>query len=353
MKIERISKPANAAVEVAQGDDALLDAVASAADPAHAFLRSQWLRAGGGDIDIIAASRQDGTPLAAIALTRRRFGPIALGEVAGPYWPFRSFALAADIRDEELLAFLSDPAARKFFGRAWRLGPAYSGDPTADRLVLLAEAAGWKVLERDLGSVFELDLAALRAQGEWPRAKTLRKNRWRERRLGEIGEIEYCSFTGSDWASRHRDAMAEVEQASWLADLEDGSDTKFADPACRAIWESAAQDPVLAPMLFGSVMSIGGEAAAFTFGLESGATRYYIANNYNEKFGRFGPGKILLYRDFADCADRGITRISWGAGDAGYKSEMGATAGPAIRDLLFVRGAGTAAVLRPLFERAG
>jgi len=353
MKVETISGPASAAVSVARGDDALLDEVAGAADRAHRFLRAQWFRSTDDDLETLAACRADGTSLVAIPLTRRRIGPLTLAEVAGPYWPFRSFPISADAHDEELVAMLADSAAQRFLGRAWRLGPAYAGDPTADRLARLAGLAGWRVLERQLGNVFELDLAALRAEGEWPRAKTLRKNRWRERRLAEFGELAYCSFTGADWKAAHRDAMAEVERASWLAGLGEGGDTKFADAACRATWEAIAADQVLAPMLFGSLMTIGGEPAAFTFGLEAGATRYYIANNYNEKFGRFGPGKILLYRDFAECLDRGVSRISWGAGDAGYKSEMGAEASPAIRDLLFVRGAALAALIRPLFERGG
>lgn len=351
MKIESISGPAGPAVSVARGDDAFLDALASAADPAQCFLRAAWFRSSAARLEIVAASREDSTPLAAIPLTRRRFGPVRLGEVAGPYWPFRSILLASGTRDEEIAALMADPTARGLLGKAWRLGPVYAGDPAAERLVRMAEGAGWKVLERQLGHIFELHLAALREEGEWPRAKTLRKNRWRERRLGEFGDLEYCSFTGADWTAAHRDAMAAVERSSWLAGLEEGSDTKFADEGCRAMWESSAADPVLAPMLFGSLMTIGGEPAAFTFGLEVGTTRYYIANNYNETFGKFGPGKLLLYRDFAACADRGIALVSWGAGDAGYKSEMGAKAGPAVRDLMFVRGAATAAILRPLFER--
>jgi CelD/BcsL family acetyltransferase involved in cellulose biosynthesis len=84
-------------------------------------------------------------------------------------------------------------------------------------------------------------------------------------------------------------------------------------------------------------MTIGREPAAFTFGLEVGKVRYTIANAFDERFARHGPGKLLLYKDFESAAARGIERISWGSGDAGYKSEMGAQPGPAILDLLFVR----------------
>ena len=60
--------------------------------------------------------------------------------------------------------------------------------------------------------------------------------------------------------------------------------------------------------------------------------------------------RFLTGRDWTD-ADRGITRVDWGSGDAGYKSEMGATQGPEIVDLLFVRAGLPAAALRRWWSR--
>jgi hypothetical protein len=45
----------------------------------------------------------------------------------------------------------------------------------------------------------------------------------------------------------------------------------------------------------------------------------------------------LLLKDFEQAAVDGVRRISWGSGDAGYKSQLGAAPGPDIIDLLFVR----------------
>jgi len=104
-------------------------------------------------------------------------------------------------------------------------------------------------------------------------------------------------------------------------------------------------------MLFGSVMTVGGAPAAFTFGIAAGSTRYYIANNYDERYTHFGAGRVLLYKDFERAAEQGVTRISWGLGDAGYKTEMGAAPGPELLDLLFVRGGVSAALARPLWKR--
>jgi hypothetical protein len=47
-----------------------------------------------------------------------------------------------------------------------------------------------------------------------------------------------------------------------------------------------------------------------------------------------------------------VETIGWGAGDPGYKSEMGARPGPDILDLLFVRGP-LAALARPLWRSRG
>jgi CelD/BcsL family acetyltransferase involved in cellulose biosynthesis len=126
---------------------------------------------------------------------------------------------------------------------------------------------------------------------------------------------------------------------------------QFVDPDRRRYWERVAADPVIAPMLFASILSVGGQPAAFTFGLEVGGTRYHIANNFSRRFAEHSAGRFLLTKDFEAAAQRGIQRISWGSGDAGYKTDMGARPGPEIIDLLFVRPALLALPLRRLWSR--
>ncbi len=332
-------------------DAAIFDGLAEAGAQHRAFLRRRWFDAGVSPADETVVLRDPaGAPLGGFALAERRKGPFVLREVGGCYWPFRGVPLAADVRPENLAAALE--AARGTLGPIWRLGPAEAGDAVLDTLKAAARLAGWTVLSRPLGQVYELDLAALTARGDWPSSKTQRKNRWRKRRLEEDdGPIRIEFFTGRDWTSEQRDAMAAIEAASWLGKLEGGGDTKFRDPDLRRYWEDLCDDPVLAGMLFGSVMWIGDVPAAFTFGVEAGDVRYYIANNFDERFTKFGPGRVLLYDDFARAAERGIARISWGLGDAGYKCEMGAQPGPAMVDLLFVRSEMLAKILRPWWER--
>lgn len=326
------------------------DALASAGDPRLSFVRARWFAAGASPATkLFCARRSNGEPLAAFGLVPRSKGPLHIAEVGGCYWPARSVSLARDATVEELSAAMAESKA---LGRTWRLGPVSADDPGLPLLRDAARETGYTALTRPLGTLFELDLARQSAGGDWPSVKTQRKNRWRKRRLEEDGgelRIEY--FTGADWTPAQRDAMALIETKSWLGKLEGGGDTKFRDLAMRRYWEDLCDDPVLASMLFGSLLWIGETPAAFTFGVEAGDTRYYIANNFDENFTKFGPGRVLLYDDFARASDRGIARVSWGLGDAGYKSEMGAEPGPELLDLLFVRGKILPQLLRPVWER--
>ena len=70
-------------------------------------------------------------------------------------------------RDEAL----RQRGARDALGMAWRLGPVIANDPSVDTLRQAAVHAGWHCVERPVGSLFCLDLVALRASGTWPSTK--------------------------------------------------------------------------------------------------------------------------------------------------------------------------------------
>lgn len=349
MLMTRDAQLAPGRLHVVRGAAADLDAAAEAADPAQAFLRGAW-HAAGDRADLFAAVRGDGRPLAGFGLKDRRIGPFRVREVAGSYWPFRSVALAADASADEVVALLGDHAVRRALGRIWRLGPVFADDVAMTRLRTAAPGAGWAMLERRLGTCFEIDVRALRAEGQWPRASTLKKNRWREKQLGGLGAVDIRRFTGADWRAEDRDAIAQIERNSWLAGAA-GAGLQFANARQRHVWEGVAADPTLAAMVRGSILTVGGAPAAFTFGLQVDATLYQIANNYDARFAQHSPGRTLLIREFEQAAVGGVERISWGSGDAGYKGEMGAKAGPDIVDLLVVRPKALAGMLRPFWRQ--
>ncbi len=103
-------------------------------------------------------------------------------------------------------------------------------------------------------------------------------------------------------------------------------------------------------MLSVGLLKVGGAPAAFSFGLDCGRTRYCIATSYDARFARHSPGYLVGYRTYIEAAGRGVTRLSLGAGDTEEKRSIGAVPEADLVDCLFVRGAATAALLRPFWR---
>ncbi|NCP17612.1 MAG: GNAT family N-acetyltransferase [Erythrobacter sp.] len=329
-----------------------IDALASADDPRRSFLRAGWFEASGDPtLNTVIARTLTGRPLAALPLIETSVGPLRVRQVAGAYWPFRGAPVDRTASVETLAEAMREPAAAHALGTVWRIGPVIADDPSLVTLREAASQAGWHALERAVGVLFCLDLVGLRASGTWPSTKGKQKDRWRVRQLEKTGAVRIERYTGRDWSDRERDAIAAIEAASWVGQLSKGGDTKFADRAQRRYWELAAKDRKIAEMISGFILWVGDTPAAFTFGLEAGDTRYCIANNFDRQFQKFSPGRVLLYHDFGDAADRGFARIDWGLGDAGYKSPMGAHEDAGVIDLLFVRNPLLARIAAPLWKR--
>lgn len=313
-----------------------VDAVAAAAAPSHRFLRHGWFAAAiaayGGQPRTILVER-DAQPVLALPIVG--VGPhlAGLAAIPGSYWPFRSVAVADGT---DLAAARTALATLATAARGLRIGPVYDGDPAADMLVTAAREAGWAVLDRFVARSWRLDMAALAREGAWPRASTLKKNRFHEKHLAAHGTLDWQFLAAADWPAGF-DALAAVERASWIATRTDGGDAKFTDTGHGAFWRAAARDPVVAAMLRAALLTIDGQPAAFSFDLDAGELRYAIANSYDPAVAKHSPGKLLQYRNLVDAISRGIAAVDWGAGDSGYKETIGAAPGPAIRDWLLLR----------------
>jgi CelD/BcsL family acetyltransferase involved in cellulose biosynthesis len=321
-------------VGVGEGLPAAIDAAAARAPESHRFLRHGWfaaaLAAYGGQARTWLVEDDVGP---AIALPLVTAGPrwAGLAQLPGCYWPFRSFPagdVAAAGWDVLLLAL-----AREW--RAVRLGPVQDDDAAVGALIAAARARGWRVLSRDLGRTWRLDMAGLRAEGDWPRASTLKKNRFHEKHLAARGPLDWRFLGARDWPAGF-DALAGIEETSWIASRTDGRDAKFTRGGHGAFWRAAARDPVLAGMMSAALLTVDGRPAAFSFDLDTGATRYAIANSYDPVLGKHSPGKLLHYRNCTAAIECGVRTIDWGSGDSGYKQVLGATEGPTIRDWLLM-----------------
>lgn len=339
--------PAGPPVLAVAGVANAIDDAAARCTPAG-FLRASWYRAalnayGGRDPRSFVA--YDAAGHAAIALPLVGVGPAALGLAATPgcYWPFRAFPIADDAPAGLLRALLRRVAEQV---RAWRMGPVNGDDPLLARLRAEAPAAGWRLIERTVARRFVLDIAALRAEGTWPRGSTLKKNRFHEKHLAAHGAPGWSFHSGADWTARLIDDLGAIEAESWIATRTEGADAKFHNSAHELFWREVAGDPAIAAMMHVALLRIGGRPAAFSFDLDVGATRYAIANSYDPAFARHSPGKLLQYRNLEQAVAQGIARVDWGAGDSGYKRVIGAVEAAPIVDCLFVReglGAGIAA----------
>jgi CelD/BcsL family acetyltransferase involved in cellulose biosynthesis len=342
------------ATENGASDD--IDRLAASGASRQAFLRAAWFAAAAGDAplaSLVARRAGSADAVAALPLALRWVGPLSLREVGGSYWPWRGVPLAASAGESELAALLGSPEAQPVLGRAWRLGPVLADDPAITTLLAAARRAGWIVLTRRLGVCFIVDLAGLRAAAPWPSSKTLRKNRWLERRLAELGDLDFTTVSGAQWTGEIFDLLARIEAESWVGRSADSRDTKFLDEGNRSMWARVVEDPAIAAMLRASILRVGGHPAAFTFGIRTGQRMDFIANSFSERYRENSPGRILLYRELIEAAEAGVDTVGWGAGDPGYKSEMGARPGPDILDLLFVRGRIAAALAAPIWRRGG
>ena len=340
----RLPSPTRAVV--LDGLSGAIDTVAAGAPASHAFLRYQWFAAaiaayGGAARTIVI--EDDDVPVIALPFTG--LGPSVLGvaTVPGCYWPFRSFPMRAHAAPRAV-DLLLDTLGRTV--NALRIGPVCDGDPAFEPLLARARAKGWAALDRFVADSFVFDLQ----QPDWPRGSTLRKNRFHEKHLADHGTLDWRFLGAGDWPGAF-DALAAVEEKSWVAARTDGRDAKFTATGHGRFWREAARDPVLAQMLSAALLTIDGVPAAFSFDLECGATRYAVANSYDPAFARHSPGKLLYYRNLTRARDAGIQTVDWGAGDSGYKQTIGAVQGPAIRDWLLVRPGAPALLGRMLKGR--
>jgi CelD/BcsL family acetyltransferase involved in cellulose biosynthesis len=338
------------------GLSALIDAVAEQADEGYRFLRYQWFAAAiaayGGRARTLIVER-DGYPV--IALPLAGFGPEAarLAAIPGCYWPFRGFPACADASDGAF-DVLVDRLGQEVNGL--RIGPSYDGDPAVSGLIAAARRRRWVVLDRFVADSYLLDMAAAQRQGAWPRASTLKKNRFHEKHLADHGALDWRFLSGGDLAGGGFDQLATVEQKSWIAARTDGSDAKFTKRGHGAFWRQAAADPVIAEMMSAALLTVDGVPAAFSFDLNLGTLKYAIANSYDPAFAKHSPGRLLYYRNLVRALQQGMTKVDWGAGDSGYKSTIGAEPGPVIRDWLLLRPGGPSMlgrVLQGMWRRSG
>ena len=325
-----------------------IDALAVRNLSSHGLLRAAWYRGDGKQagrtLVIRRGSAADGAVIAAIPTAS--FGPaIARArKVAGSYWPFRSPLLAPDCSALELAQALDHPAARRALGPAWRIGPARSDDATISLLIEAAQMARIRVLSRPAGTSWVIDLDPAAPKGN-ARSSVARKLRSGWRKLEALGTPHWRHVRGDQWTADVLAELGQIEADSWIARTTDGGGAKFLTADHRAMWQAILSDPVLAQMLSATILMLGERPVAFSFDLDDGPVRYAIAGSHAEDLKHCYIGKTTNYRAMDNAIAAGQHLFDTGAGDSGYKREMGAVPGYDLADLLFVRSRLAAQVL--------
>lgn len=338
---------------VVPGVSPVINQLAAAAPASHGFLRDAWFCRGEPEIlSTLVARRGDGSEI--LALPLRPLGPSGFKAraLAGSYWPFRSVALDPSIGVGDMRAVLDHPVTQAAIGPLLRLGPIYHDDRLAQLMTAAADATGWHVLVRDMGQSFIQDLPAPGAADGWPSKSRRKKLRRMASRLEEQGPLSLRTVRGSDWSDQVFHDLRQIEENSWVGTRTDRSGAKFLNPHMMAHWRRVVSDPELARMLTASLFYVGDRPIAFSLDMLCGSLQYGIASSYDHGFAAFSPGQIVTVHAIDDGLAQGSRQIDWGAGDSGYKQELGARPGSRIQDILLVRSASLAAALRPRWEES-
>lgn len=343
-----------AVAHLLSGFPAVIDRLAGHDEASHRFLRRAWFDGPAAQrpqtLFIESASR---VPLAALPLVAMHASVPAGRAVAGCYWPFRSFPASPDLTVDHLVAVFKERWIQQSIGPLLRIGPVLSDDRQANLMRDAAGRLGWQVLERRLGVSFRQPIAEHLASGSFPGSSLKRKVRTAERRIQEIGTPDLRIIRGREWSPAVLRQLADIEAASWVGSSTDHSGAKFLKPDSLAYWNGVIADRHLAERLCATILTINGRPVAFSFDLICGPMLYAIASSYDQAFARISPGALVTVHALNHAVTLGVETVDWGCGDTGYKTEWGAEPGPAIVDLLFVRGPMLAAALRPAWEVPG
>ncbi len=333
-------------VRIHAGVPPAVDAVAARAGTERAFLRAAWFAGFGGNrLSSAILHDADGVPVAALPFVPVGPAPIGAGAIPGSYWPFRGMVVADAIDDGDLAQLFADPALRGPLPSVLRIGPAYD-DATLARIEIAALRARWSVMKREVGRSFVLDIAGGQPKG-------LKRAVAYERKLAaSCGAVGVETIRGREWSDAALEALGRIEAASWIARKTDCSGAKFIDAERRARWRRVLADPVLAEALSATILWVADQPVAFSFDLIAGARQYAIASSYDEAFAAHRVGRIVTAHQLRHARAEGVEIVDLGAGDSGYKQELGAVAGPVLVDCLLVRRRSLATLLRRWWEGA-
>jgi hypothetical protein len=289
-----------------------------------------WLVARGGAGDILAI----------IPLACQRWPGFTVTSLAGYYWPFRAIPIVPDqegLRDtcSAIAAFVS--SRREF--RTLRLGPVPRTDPAVRGLVNAFDERGWVAIEKSIDDTYAILMPPdFKSYERELGSHLLKKVAYFERRLRKTGDVEIRAggaASATEWLGL-LDDLSSVEGKSWVKEKE--GTLKFVGERNRRFWQEAISSEAVARALRVWLLYVEGKPVSYSLNIDSGSTRYILANGYDAAFKEHSTGSILAYHLLRDASQRGMSTVEWGLGDSGYKTRWLARPHFELVDVMLIPG---------------
>jgi CelD/BcsL family acetyltransferase involved in cellulose biosynthesis len=315
-------------------EQALLASAAWHTAWATAFLDTEHWR---GPLRTIVVRGADGRAAGAMPLATLRVARQDLAALGGFYQPFRTLLVARE-EAPAIGAAVAEAFAAADAAPAVRLGGCGDPDPGVQGFLRRLRERGWAIYEEPVGYAYAASLPSSVDELETRMGKRLLQNvRYYERKMQRSGRVEQRLYTGvaADEWSHALAELAAVEERSWMG--RDGGDMRFSGEANGRFWRALLADEDASRAAHAFVLYLDGRPVSFVFALDSGTTRYVLANQYDEAVHAHRTGSILYRRLFADAIEKGRVRMHLGRGDTGYKAHWGAEPSIAMRDYVACR----------------
>jgi CelD/BcsL family acetyltransferase involved in cellulose biosynthesis len=147
--------------------------------------------------------------------------------------------------------------------------------------------------------------------------------RRRMRNLSATGPVTLQRFVEADPAAL--ETIYEIERRGWKGREECAI-------AChentRQFYDEIADQAARLGYLCLYVLTVGGRAIAAHFGLSRGGRYFMPKVAYDESYGQYAPGQLLMHAVLADCASRGLRELDFLGDVADWKAEWTAHVRP-------------------------
>ncbi|MCH8683872.1 GNAT family N-acetyltransferase [Pedomonas mirosovicensis] len=266
-----------------------------------------------------------------LPLGTQRVGPFPFASLCGGYFPSRGIPYCGA---PDRLAPACEAALRAMKAKVGlRLGPVPHDDAMLTALLPALERGGWRLLRQRVGVEFVLkNPGGLEAYQAGLSSNRRKKVDYYWRKLNEAGKTELRHFNGAgcDWPSVFADIRA-VEAASWVAQT---GEPRFLGARNERYWNQLMDDPWFNQAVNVWLIDHCGTPVSFALTLDSGSTRYVIANSFDERVAKFSTGSKIYQQLIFDAFGRGLSQVNIGLGDSGYKSGWGARPASTLIDVI-------------------